>query len=173
MQGQAVLLGLGIGGNIFERRRNFPRPLGVELFRVFDKRARSTVIAPLAKHHRQDPKSLRALGLLLADLEKYPLRGIQVPLNEESPPQFDFLGDVGVRGDQRDHSTRLPIVRRLTSAPGGNVSAGALYWHLGNCLPVSTFWPCELPAVTVIVRPAMSVKSQLAPGMFELKCQAP
>lgn len=55
---------------------------------------------------------------------------------------------------------------------GGRAGRSA-YWHFGNCVPVSTSWPCVLPAVTVILRLAMSVISQLAPGMFWAKCQAP
>ena len=62
--------------------------------------------------------------LLLTHLEQYPLCGVQVPLQEESPPQFDFLGDIGLRCDQRLYSTRLRISRRPTTARGIDLAGG-------------------------------------------------
>jgi len=61
------------------------RPLGVEFIRVVKQRTCAAVIPPLAENHRQNPKRLRMVRLLLADLEKYPLRGFQVALYKESP----------------------------------------------------------------------------------------
>ena len=79
--------------------------------------------APLPRPERP-PRTRDALGRF----EQYPLRGIQVPLNKESPPQFDFLGDIGIRSGQRDHSTRLPVARRLASAPPNPVASAATSW---------------------------------------------
>jgi hypothetical protein len=119
---QAVLAGLRWRRIVSRRRRDFARPLGVELVRVFAKWAGPPIVPALAEDHGQHAKRLRVLRLFLAHLEQHPLRGVQVPLKEESPSQFDFLGDIGVRCDQRTHSTRLTFTSRLTTARASGIA---------------------------------------------------
>jgi hypothetical protein len=99
-------------------------PLGIDLVCVLAQRASPLIIAALVENHGQNPKGFSVFHLFLAHLEQYPLCGIQVPLQEESPSQFDFLGDIGLRCDQRLYSTRLSISRRPTTARGIDPAGG-------------------------------------------------
>jgi hypothetical protein len=76
---QAALAGLR-WRRIVRRRRDFARPLGVELVRVFAKWAGPPIVAAVTEDHGQNAKRIRVLRLLLAHPEQHPLRGVQVPL---------------------------------------------------------------------------------------------